>query len=318
MADFNRLNLSVTSRQDVIDAIRAFLTVGMVGSTWTEDVSWAGVPGRLFLENTNGSTVGYFYFHEDVGSNLLLAGLVGCNAVGAGYGAAGGPLATALNITEGDDYGVGVFLDSTGALMGGEGTLHLFGNEDRLIACLRCNRQSVYSLLFIGFYTPHCTALDDTCPMAAVSNSPGTYYLISETSGGVNSPAEPPVEEWQHSFPLGMLKYDALGARRYIRHELSRFNPEDGFLVIPSRRSRIPRNERAAAFEIFAYDTYVGIAEKSKGESVTLDGVYRCSDGIDLETTVTIGANDYFSWPSAVQPDVNPRCYLLGPIGTAV
>lgn len=327
MPDFYRMNVAVYDRQDVINALLSFLTAG-AGPNWTEDITWtaAGHPGELFLESTNAAAIGnpvaYYYFYQDPTSPFLLGGLVGCDAVAAGYGAGTGPATTALNITE-NPYGLGLYFDDSGTLVGGEGMLHMFGNEGRAIVCLRSNQHSMYTLLYIGAYTPHCAAVDDPCSIVSIGNSPGCYYTIEQLSGGSLSQTLPHVQEWQHAFPVGMLKYDdsqidtliPTFMRRYIQQGYQPSYGAEKITSNPDRRGYVPRNERAAPIEVFAYEQYINLTEKSKGEGFTLDGLYRCSDGIDIEDTITIGVNTYFIWPSAVQPDSNPRCMLIGPIG---
>ena len=320
MADFYRLNVAVTSRQDILTAIQSFITTAGPGPGWTVG---AYIPaGELFVENTAGAGANVYPYFVAPGApaKTILAGLTTCDGVTSGFVAGTGPDSTVLNISEDAVYGLGLHFDDNagGYMTGARGVLHMFGDEDRFIACLRYGQQATYQTLYVGLYTPHCDPAHDTCPQIVLGNNPGVFYLMKEADFGPEMHPLPQVEEWMHAFPLGMLKHDVIGDRRFFRYPLSRFNPEDAFESNPPRKGRVARNDRAPGPELLAREQHVQVTEDMRGESLYPYGIYRATDDSNIESIVTIGASGYFIWPTALQPDANPRCMAIGPVGTLI
>jgi len=326
MADFYRLNVAVSSHQGILDAIEAFVISAAPGPAWT---AAAMGPGEAFFE-TSGVTKCYPYLWTTGANRMVHAGLTTCSAATSGF--AGATVTTAtLNAAEDEGYyGMGLWYNASGTkVTGNKAVMHFFGNEDRVIILLRNEFGGAHQMLYLGLYTPHCAALDDTCPQIVVGNSPAMIYMTELTSSSAAQYSVPiyntstPEEHWM-SFPFGVLKSSPLTMstqperRYYVKQRFANLRPEDAFCASPDVTANIPLNNRAAPTELFFYQQYLMFAENGRGEGATLDGIFRSSDDQALESTITVGADDYFIWPTSLQPSARPRVFAIGPMGTIV
>lgn len=307
MADYSRLGQTMTSYEDILDEFVSFLTASGPGAAWVEDASFtnASNAGEFFIRNA-GATAGYFYWKEEtVGGNAVLQ-CYWVPAASNGYGGAAGPT------NHKAEEGVAFYCDFTLY----DYTLDLYADEERCIAVLKGTKKvgdtpssieypnTYYQIVYFGEYVPGDSS-NDTYPMATLGHM--GYLLDANT--------QPDGYEWGF-FPEAMCKSlsaagSGIGLHRngFPRFDVSRqpdFDP--------------PKNSYGS--EAFAFAQEVTIDYPGSEYAFTLTGMYVATKDVGLEQDVSIGGNDYRSYPThsyviPVTPTGQAATYLI-PKGTDV
>lgn len=312
----NRLNISVASAQDIIDAILAFVTDAAWASPWVEDPSYtvAGNPGEMVLQSPGG-TAAYLYFNDNGGGDFLH---IGCAQVNATWNTGAPPAAGEVAITTDVAFQYDLGLEAP-TIAGHTGTLHLFGDNDRIIVLYNREPDDTWWLIYAGLYQPLCAPADDPIPVAVFGN-------MVESGNGTSIPTESHVvSQVKSRFPNIGMKFGPNGKRRYFA-QISESVWAGGKLVtIPHKSEAVPKDDRAAAEQVFTFAQYITIAEAGRGEAISLagstatDGILRTTDGLEPLTQVTVGVDTYVVAPMALTAGANdPGVFLIGPIGTAI
>lgn len=311
MADYNRLGTSVSTYENILDALLSFLTAAGPGPAWVEDASYpnSANAGQLFIRNA-GATTGYVAFEEvTVGGNAVLQAFW---VPGAANGYGGGTGATAKYSEE----GCGFFADFTRY----DYVLDQYADEERSIAVLigtlktglsatKELPETVYQTLYFGEYTPG-DSTNDTYPLAVLGDY--TYLL------GANDI----IDGYEGSFfPEAMAKATAAaGTKAKGFHRGGR--PGASFEVLYDESFKPPLNSYGG--EAFAYQQQVFLRWPGGEYAFSLTGMWLSSADVGLEQDVAIGGADYRSYPSLAtvwgsEPQPNgPYSVYLIPKGTAI
>lgn len=292
MADYYRTGTTVTTVEDILDALVDFLTSSGPGPGWTEDASYlnSAHAGEMFIR-TSGSTNMYLYFTAStVLSKTTLQGWW-VPGTSNGYGGGTGPT---NHITH---QFCGVVLDNTNYV----NTLHMFANEDRVVAILKSvlrpgiivsnTQDTVFQVIYAGGYTSHADSADDTYPLLVASNG---YSRLVEPSGA----------QWNTgSFPDTVVKKIGPGNITMAANDFRTFSSGQRVDTQVVRKAKdidfkVPRNSRGG--EAFAYEQELYISFPGAEESLSMTGLYITTPDVGLEQDVTIGVNTYYSFPQLV------------------
>ena len=281
MADFHRLNIPVSSIQNIIDAIRSFLTAAGPGPGWVEDASYNSTVnlGELFLETTAGIDNLYVYFN---GLNTVEGqAVLQCYWVppaSNGFGGGGGPQ-NAVSAR-----GSFVYINSTTRSY----TLDLFSDENRCVAVLKSaplsngagvvpDEESDTQILYFGRMLSHAGGVNDTYPNLVAGN--GLYSVLPG-----------PADREVGFFPESIAKQIGPNNRDFGRII------GNGWEVSNDHTFDPPRNSRGS--EAFAYTQDIYVRYPGSEESFSLYQMVLSTQDIGLEQDVTISGTVHYSIPS--------------------
>lgn len=303
MADYYQTGNAVTTTQDIIDTLLAFLIAVAPGAAWVEDITYTSVanPGELYLA-TSSATTFYVYLSEETIDTVAVLQCWWDD--GAGYGGGAGPTG---------HFGVrnaAFYMDAHYDYV-----LHIFADEERCIAVLRGTLKNgvvpdeddvaiTYQTLYFGGYTSHSAAIDDPYPVVVAGNM-GILVGWERVDSDVYEAG---------FFPEAIVK--KVGPN----DEVFAHQRPEGWDVLYDARFRPPRNSRGS--EVFAFQQDLHVYALGSEESLSLTGMHLTVTEVGLEQNVAIGGADYYSIPSICK--VNPEAtgsygpvYLI-PKGTVV
>jgi len=305
MADYSRIGTSVSTIQNVIDDILAFVQTTPTGPSWVEDATYtvSGNSGKMFLR-TAGGTLAYVYFSTETVETQSVLQTWWVPSTSNGYGGGSGP--------SGHKTAPGAFLylDTTKY----DYTQTLFADSNRLIVVLKgvlkegvvpdvTDEAVQYQVLYLGLYTPHCDASDDTYPLVIAGNA-GSILLTM---------AAPPAEEG--FFPECLVK--TVGPNNLL---LAIDSPAPGVWE-PAMDADYEPVKNSRGSEAFAVRQGVRVRLAGAEESFSFIGLYLSTKDHGFDATVSISSADHRSFPALLRvPDVatSSQAVLLAPVGTGI
>jgi len=303
MADYYKAGAAITSLENIIDGIKAFVTAAAPGPAWVEDASYlnAAHPGEMFMANAGATTMYVYWKIETIGGDDVLRAYW---SDGTGYAGGAGPT-TGYWSAPGAEF----FINTTDYTY----TLFLFADEERLIAVLKGTVKDgavleadeadvVYQTMYCGEYTSG-DPTNDTYPLLIAGNG---YYAHGRNT-------VPTTREYGW-FPETMVKTIGPSDHRLAaRSDVADWQPQFDVDFIP------PRNSRGS--EAYAYQQACFVYHPGSEEFFALTGMFVTTVDVGLEEDVTIAAATYWSFPGLL--NIVPSaagygaCYLV-PKGTVV
>jgi len=307
MADFNRA-ITYTDPGNFIDQITTFLLESAPGPTWELEAVFSSA-GDSFLRTSGGGTTVYIrLFTDGADPDMVFIQYINDTAASNGWDAGTGPAATA-SVDDLRTLGTGIFAGPEG------GSATLIADEERCIVTALTGDITPQTTVYFGNYDSHTLPGNDTYPNIVLSNASGLVTLADISSGLITAPIGSFNRRALSGFPSSLLKARTGDVGRLYEG----WNGTDAkFESVPHRGQYIPMDDRASPAEIFAYEMYITMISNGFGESFFLTGMFRVSNKLTTNDTITIGVDDYIVLPMSPDNPLFGSLMIAGPLGTAI